>query len=242
MLRPRRHRRALFIGERVLLVNSDNPGETSARVVQEPFNDRKTDAEPRHTGCDAAPDVVEDPWRNRWLHQGVEPAFEQVEAADRAMVGNRKGEVILAMNMFLANPRGRVEDGDRLIRKWDRVFVSILRARASAEIKAKGMTVFARIDHAARAAELGLQARPTELLIFGSAKADTPLMQANQAIGIDLPLKALVFEDAAGKVWLSYNDPRWLAQRHGLGAADIQTVDAMAAALNALATKATKAP
>jgi uncharacterized protein (DUF302 family) len=114
--------------------------------------------------------------------------------------------------------------------------------RLETEIKAKGMTVFARIDHAAGAAELGLPLRPTELLIFGSAKAGTPLMQANQAIGIDLPLKALVFEDAAGKVWLSYNDPRRLAQRHGLGAADIQTVDAMAAALNAVVTKATKAP
>jgi uncharacterized protein (DUF302 family) len=104
------------------------------------------------------------------------------------------------------------------------------------------MTVFARIDHAAGAAEFGLPLRPTELLIFGSAKAGTPLMQANQAIGIDLPLKALVFEDTAGKVWLSYNDPRWLAQRHGLRAAEIQTVDAMAAALNAVTTKATKAP
>jgi uncharacterized protein (DUF302 family) len=101
--------------------------------------------------------------------------------------------------------------------------------RLEAEIKAKGMTVFARIDHAAGAAELGLPLRPTELLIFGSAKAGTPLMQASQAIGIDLPLKALVFEDAAGKVWLSYNDPRWLAQRHGLAAADVQSVDAMAA-------------
>ncbi len=114
--------------------------------------------------------------------------------------------------------------------------------RLEAEIKAKGMTVFARIDHAVGAAEFGLPLRPTELLIFGSAKAGTPLMQANQAIGIDLPLKALVFEDAAGKVWLSYNEPHWLAQRHGLGGADIPAVDAMATALNAVATKATKAP
>src|SRR5262244_3551669 len=79
--------------------------------------------------------------------------------------------------------------------------------RLEAEIKTKGMTVFARIDHAAGAAEVGLPLRPTELLIFGNAKAGTPLMQADQAIGIDLPLKALVFEDTAGKVWLSYNDP-----------------------------------
>ena len=83
--------------------------------------------------------------------------------------------------------------------------------RLEAEIKAKGMTVFARIDHAEGAAEVGLPLRPTELLIFGSAKAGTPLMQANQAIGIDLPLKALVLEDASGKVWLSCNDPHWLA-------------------------------
>ncbi len=114
--------------------------------------------------------------------------------------------------------------------------------RLEAEVKAKGMTVFARIDHAAGAAEVGLPLRPTELLIFGNAKAGTPLMQANQAIGIDLPLKALVFEDAAGKVWLSYNDPRWLAQRHGLGAAIAPAVNAMAAALDAVATKATKSP
>jgi uncharacterized protein (DUF302 family) len=114
--------------------------------------------------------------------------------------------------------------------------------RLEAEIKARGMTVFAHIDHAAGAAEVGLPLRPTELLIFGSAKAGTPLMQADQAIGIDLPLKALVSEDAAGKVWLSYNDPRWLAQRHGLGAAAAQTVDAMAAALDAIAAKATKPP
>ena len=114
--------------------------------------------------------------------------------------------------------------------------------RLEAEVKAKGLTVFARIDHAAGAIEVGLPLRPTEVLIFGNAKGGTPLMQANQAIGIDLPLKALVFEDAAGKVWLSYNDPRWLAHRHGLGAVAVETVNAMAAALNAAATKATKPP
>ena len=69
------------------------------------------------------------------------------------------------------------------------------------------MTLFARIDHAVGAAVVGLPLRPT-VLIFGSAKASTPLMQANQAIGIDLPLKALVFQDAAGKVWLCYSNPR----------------------------------
>jgi uncharacterized protein (DUF302 family) len=78
--------------------------------------------------------------------------------------------------------------------------------RLEAEVKAKGMTVFARIDHAAGAAGMGLPLRPTELLIFGNAKGGTPLMQSVQTIGIDLPLKALVWQDASGKAWLSYQD------------------------------------
>jgi len=87
--------------------------------------------------------------------------------------------------------------------------------RLAAEVKAKGLTVFARIDHAAGAQAVGMTLRPTELLIFGNAKGGTPLMQALETIGIDLPLKALAYEDAAGKVWLAYNDPAWLAERHG---------------------------
>src|SRR5262249_59751021 len=102
-----------------------------------------------------------------------------------------------------------------------------------AEIKAKGMTVFARIDHAAGAAQAGLSLRPTEVLIFGNAKAGTPLMQSNQTIGIDLPLKALVWQDAVGKVWLSYNEPSWLAEPHGLAAEAQATGDAMAGGLRA---------
>jgi uncharacterized protein (DUF302 family) len=86
--------------------------------------------------------------------------------------------------------------------------------RLEADVKAKGMTVFARIDHSAGAKEVGLPLRPTELLIFGNARGGTPLMQALQTSGIDLPLKALVWEDTDGKVWLSYNEPAWIAQRH----------------------------
>ena len=111
--------------------------------------------------------------------------------------------------------------------------------RLAAEITARGMTVFARIDHAAGAAAVGLPLRPTELLIFGNAKGGTPLMQSEQTIGIDLPLKALVWQDASGRTWLSYNDPGWLAKRHGLGAEVDPAVKAMAAALNVIATKAT---
>jgi uncharacterized protein (DUF302 family) len=84
------------------------------------------------------------------------------------------------------------------------------------EIRTKGMEMFARIDHAAGAAEVGLTLRPTELIIFGNARGGTPLMQSAQTIGIDLPLKALVWQDAAGKTWISYNEPKWIVQRHGL--------------------------
>ena len=111
--------------------------------------------------------------------------------------------------------------------------------RFEAELRAKGMTVFARVDHAAGAAAVGLSLRPTELLIFGNAKAGTPLMQSMQTIGIDLPLKALVWQDASGGTWLSYNDPSWLAKRHGLGREVETTVAAMAAALTAIARTAT---
>jgi len=105
-----------------------------------------------------------------------------------------------------------------------------------------GMTVFARIDHAAGAASADLPLRATELLIFGNAKAGTPLMQAAQAIGIDLPLKALVYHDAAGKTWLSCNDRVWLAQRHGLSAAVAPNASAMRGALAAAAAKSTHPP
>jgi uncharacterized protein (DUF302 family) len=111
--------------------------------------------------------------------------------------------------------------------------------RLAAEVKAKGMTVFARIDHAAGATAVGLSLRPTELLIFGNAKAGTPLMQAVQTTGIDLPLKALVWQDATGDTWLSYNDPGWLAERHELGGETQAAVNLMTAALNAVAKAAT---
>src|ERR1700686_1329313 len=89
--------------------------------------------------------------------------------------------------------------------------------RLEAEVRAKGMTIFAHVDHAAGANEVGLPLRPTDLLIFGNAKGGTPLMQSAQTIGIDLPLKALVWQDATGDTWLSYNDPGWFVKRHGPG-------------------------
>jgi uncharacterized protein (DUF302 family) len=108
--------------------------------------------------------------------------------------------------------------------------------RLEAEIRAQRMTVFARIDHAGAAAVVGLKLAPTELIIFGNARGGTPLMQSEQTVGIDLPLKALVWEDAAGKTWLSYNEPSWTARRHGVSNAE-QVVSKMDAALSAMARK-----
>ena len=107
--------------------------------------------------------------------------------------------------------------------------------RIEAAAKAKGMTIFARINHAAGARSVGLTLRPTELLIFGYAKGGTPLMQMQQTIGIDLPLKALAWEDAAGKTWLSYNEPAWLAARHGLAEQGGKSTKALADAIEAFA-------
>jgi uncharacterized protein (DUF302 family) len=86
--------------------------------------------------------------------------------------------------------------------------------RLEALLRAKGVSVFARIDHSGEAAKVGLTMRPTEVLIFGSPKAGTPVMIASPTVAIDLPLKALVWEDAEGAVWLSYNSPEYLRQRH----------------------------
>jgi uncharacterized protein (DUF302 family) len=83
-------------------------------------------------------------------------------------------------------------------------------------VKQRGLIVFARIDHAAGAAKVGKALRPTEVLIFGNPQGGTPFMECAQSVGIDLPLKALVWEDSSSQVWLGYNDPNFLAQRHGV--------------------------
>ena len=100
-------------------------------------------------------------------------------------------------------------------------------------VKQRGLTVFARIDHAAGAAKISKTLRPTELLIFGNPQGGTPLMECAQSAGIDLPLKALVWEDASNQVWVGYNDPAYLAQRHG--AAQCPGVENLTKALSSLA-------
>lgn len=105
-------------------------------------------------------------------------------------------------------------------------------------IEQNGLRVFARIDHASNAADVGMVLRPTELLIFGNPKGGTPLMQDQQTAGLDLPLKALVWEDGEGRVWLSYDDPDHLVERHGLGASSAPAIAAMKAGMSKLASAA----
>jgi len=89
--------------------------------------------------------------------------------------------------------------------------------RFEAAAKGKGLNVFLRVDHAGGAKKIGKDLRPTELLVFGNPQGGTPLMECAQTAGIDLPLKALAWQDAAGQTWLGYNDPGFLAKRHEAG-------------------------
>ena len=101
-------------------------------------------------------------------------------------------------------------------------------------LQAKGVALFALVDHSGEAAKIGLKMPPTKLLIFGNPKAGTPLMLATPSIAIDLPLKILVSEDAQGKVWVSYNAPEYLKERHGLPPDLLQNI----AVVDTLAAKA----
>jgi uncharacterized protein (DUF302 family) len=121
--------------------------------------------------------------------------------------------------------------GNGLITIRSRNSVKATIDKLEASLKDSGVNIFARIDHAAGAASVGMALRPTEVLIFGNARAGTPLMQANQTIGIDLPLKILALEDASGGVWVTYGDPAWLAARHGLTEDTADAVSGLARAI-----------
>jgi uncharacterized protein (DUF302 family) len=114
--------------------------------------------------------------------------------------------------------------------------------KLEAAVKMKGMTVYAKVDHAAGAAGVGLPLRPTTVVIFGNPKGGTLVMQPAQTSGIDLPLKALIWQDAEGATWLSYNDPDWIAKRHGLQHQAEAAIKGMSEALRAISAAATKPP
>jgi uncharacterized protein (DUF302 family) len=136
---------------------------------------------------------------------------------------------VVAVNAFAG--------GNGLISKSSRYSAPETMDRLVAVLQSKGMTVFARIDHAAEAEKAGLKMRPSQLLIFGNPKGGTPLMVAAPTVAIDLPLKALAWEDAGGKVWLGYNAPSYLKERHGIDGKD-EALKGLAGALDAMTDKA----
>lgn len=121
-----------------------------------------------------------------------------------------------------------------IIRKQSNHSVDETVATIQQILQAKGIALFALVDHSGEAAKVGMQMPPTKLLIFGNPKAGTPLMLASPGVAIDLPLKILVAQDAEGKVWLSYNDPAYLVDRHSLPAEFLPVF----AGVEMLATKA----
>jgi len=108
-------------------------------------------------------------------------------------------------------------------------------------IRNKGLTVFARIDHAAGAAEVGEVMLPTQLLIFGNPAIGTQLISSNRTVGIDLPIKVLIWEEPDGRVWIAYNDPAYLAERHGINDRD-EVVQKMSRAVKGLVSAAASPP
>jgi len=141
------------------------------------------------------------------------------------------------ITIFLFAPLAYAADG--LISVKSSHDVKITMDRLENTVREKGMTVFIRINHAAGAHKLGQELRPTELLIFGNPKVGAPLMQCSQSVAIDLPQKALIWQDEQGQVWLSYNDPKYLAMRHGITGCD-EVINKINNALSNFANAATK--
>ena len=146
------------------------------------------------------------------------------------MLANRSLRVVLASLLALSSA---AFGADGLIAMKSPFTAKETMNRFEENAKQRGLNVFVRIDHAAGAAKIGKPLRPTEVLIFGNPQGGTPFMECAQSVGIDLPLKALVWEDAQGQVWLGYNDPAFLAQRHGV--AQCPAVSALTKALSGLA-------
>ena len=123
---------------------------------------------------------------------------------------------ILIAVVFALFSSSSVAADNGLISKPSKYSVPETLDRLEAAVKSKGITVFARIDHSGEAAKVGMKMRPTQLLILGNPKTGTALMNSSPSIAIDLPLKALAWEDENGKVWLSYNSPAYMKQRHDI--------------------------
>ncbi|UCB56330.1 MAG: DUF302 domain-containing protein [Thiotrichales bacterium] len=121
---------------------------------------------------------------------------------------------------YLINSQVFAEQSDGVIRMKSMHSVSVTVEKLESALKSKGMTIFKRVSHADGAASVGLELRPTELMIFGNPKVGTPLMQCQQLAALDLPQKALIYEDENGQVWFAYNDPQYIAERHNISGCD----------------------
>jgi len=144
--------------------------------------------------------------------------------------------VALLLTMFVFSPTAHADDSFVQVRSNHSVTDTA--ARLEAVLLEKGMNVFARIDHAAGAAKAGMELSPTELVIFGNPKVGTPLMKCGPTVALDLPQKALIWEDESGQVWLAYNRPDYLAERHSLKGCD-EVLAKVSKALAAFADAAT---
>ena len=140
---------------------------------------------------------------------------------------------------YLLNSQALAEVSDGVTRIKSMHSVATTVEKLEAVLKSRGMTLFKRISHSNGAAKVGLELRPTELLIFGNPKVGTPLMQCEQLAALDLPQKALVYEDEDGVVWFAYNDPKYIAERHNIsGCGDV--VDKISNALLNFSRAATR--
>ena len=122
--------------------------------------------------------------------------------------------------LYLVNSQALAEQSEGVIRIKSKHSVAETVDRLETALKSKGMTIFKRVSHTEGAEKVGLELRPTELMIFGNPKVGTPLMHCEQLAALDLPQKALIYEDAEGQVWFAYNDPGYIAERHKITACD----------------------
>ena len=121
---------------------------------------------------------------------------------------------------YLVNSQVLAAQSEGVIRIKSKHSVSATVDKLETALKNKGMTIFKRVSHSGGAAKVGLELRPSELMIFGNPKVGTPLMQCQQLAALDLPQKALVYEDEQGQVWFAYNDPQYIANRHNVSGCD----------------------
>jgi uncharacterized protein (DUF302 family) len=140
---------------------------------------------------------------------------------------------MLAVSGVVVAPAAMAADG--LVKRASPYSVEATAERFVEKAKLQKLNIFKQVDHAAGAASVDMDLRPTHVIIFGNPKGGTPLMQCSQTMGIDLPMKALVWKDAEGQVWFGYNDPEYLAERHG--ASDCKPVAKIGQLLNNLSAE-----